>query len=180
MSSDVKAIVSGINGVSVSLRVRVRHGSPPPHSTLGSLLKSFLLLFLQVKLLPGKGTIQYGFIKEKASSAIDPLQHVSNLYPSSSWEQVFFRLTSNESLFKNPVNISDLSHCIFLFEEFDTWLHSHSLDLHQSLFLPRQSTPQRAILYFLKWCEIIKMLLTIPESFWSLLNYLPSEISDLH
>lgn len=40
MSSDVKAIVSGINGVSVRLRVRVRHGSPPPHSTLGSLFSN--------------------------------------------------------------------------------------------------------------------------------------------
>lgn len=40
MSTDFKAIVSGINGVSVRLRVQVRHGSPPPHSTLGSLFSN--------------------------------------------------------------------------------------------------------------------------------------------
>lgn len=40
MSSNVKAIVSGINGVSVRLRVQVRHDSPPPHSTLGSLFSN--------------------------------------------------------------------------------------------------------------------------------------------
>lgn len=37
MSSDVKAVVSGVGGVSLRLRIWVKHGSPPPHSTLGSL-----------------------------------------------------------------------------------------------------------------------------------------------
>ena len=179
MSSNVKAIVSGINGVSVRLRVQVRHGLPLPHSTLGSLFSNLSFS---------------SFCKSDSSQGMEP-SNVALLKRNS----VHLLTLSNMSLTSIPLLVtsifpSHLQWVPFPKSSQHIWLESLYISFWRICHMTAQPFPRPSSviistktkyapeghLYFLKWCEIIKMLLTIPESFWSLLNSLPNEIRDLH